>query len=301
MRTAVIDLGTNTFNILIADVTEKDFTVIHTEKEGVSLGMGGIHKKTISEDAFQRGLKTLRHFNFICIHYQVERINAFGTSALRDADNASDFVEQIYNELGIKINIISGEKEAQLIYQGVNWSYDFKSPAVIMDIGGGSTEFIFADENGVNEMVSLNIGISRIYQELELSLSDPAKDDEVLKIEKWLEEKSYHFFEGISQDILIGASGTFETFYELIFNKTFPLTKECYDLPLDLMLKKLDDIIFSTSEKRNQNEFLIPIRKKLAPIAAIKTRWVLKKLNVKKVLVSPCSLKEGAMLEGELV
>ena len=299
MRTAVIDLGTNTFNILIADVTEKDFTVIHTEKEGVSLGMGGIHKKTISEDAFQRGIKTLRHFNFICIHYQVERINAFGTSALRDADNASDFAEQIYNELGIKINIISGEKEAELIYKGVHWSYDFKTPAVIMDIGGGSTEFIFADENGVNEMMSLNIGISRIYQELELS--DPAKDDEVLKIEKWLEEKSHHFFDGKSQDILIGASGTFETFYELIFNKTFPLTKECYDLPVALLLKKLDEIIYSTSDERNLNEFLIPIRKKLAPIAAIKTRWVLKKLNVKKVLVSPCSLKEGAMLEGELV
>jgi exopolyphosphatase/guanosine-5'-triphosphate,3'-diphosphate pyrophosphatase len=296
MRNAVIDLGTNTFNLLIADVTENDFKLIHTEKEGVSLGMGGIHKKIISEDAFERGIKTLKHFNLICKHYQVEHIYAFGTSALRDANNSSDFVELIDKETGIHIEIISGEKEAELIYKGVHWSYDFKNPAVIMDIGGGSTEFIFADENGVNDMISLNIGISRIYQELELS--DPALVDEVIKIEHWLEEKSNGFFEGKSQAILIGASGTFETFYELIYNEKFPLTKECYVLPLDLMLKKLDDIIFSTSEERNQNEFLIPIRKKLAPIAAIKTRWVLKKLKIKTVLVSPCSLKEGAMLEG---
>ena len=299
MRTAVIDLGTNTFNILIADVEGTNFKLVHTEKEGVALGKGGIHKNIISNDAFERGKKTLRHFNFVCIHYRVERINAFGTSALRGASNSKEFVDEVYDELGIKINIISGSKEAELIYNGVKLSYDFIKPAVIMDIGGGSTEFIFANNNGISDMISLDIGISRIYEHFKIS--NPAKKEEVFEVEKWLEETSDNFFDNKSEDILIGASGTFETFYELIFNKSFPNTKNSIELPFDKLLNELNLIIFSTITERDKNKFLIPIRKKLAPIAAIKTRWVLNKLKVKKVYVSPCSLKEGAMLEGDLV
>ena len=299
MRTAVIDLGTNTFNILIADEEGSKFTLVHTEKEGVSLGMGGIHKNIISEDAFERGMKTLRHFNFVCIHHKVDRINAFGTSALRGAGNAVDFVNKVYNELGIRINIISGNKEAELIYNGVKLSYQFDSPAVIMDIGGGSTEFIFADQSGIKGLISLDIGISRIFENF--TISNPASPEDVLQIENWLDTTSNKYFDDKNQDILIGASGTFETFFELIFNKTFPETINSIEIPIKALLVQLDNIIYSTAESREQNQFLIPIRKKLAPIAAIKARWVLKKLEVKQVFVSPCSLKEGAMLEGELV
>lgn len=299
MRTAIIDLGTNTFNILIADVDSNNFKIIHTEKEGVALGKGGIHKNIISDDAFERGIETLRRFNCVCIQYNVDRINAFGTSALRDASNTVDFVSKVHKELGIRINIISGEKEAELIYKGVKLSYSFDNPAVIMDIGGGSTEFIFANKEGVKEMVSLDIGISRIYEKFKIS--NPANPCEVKEVENWLEKTSDNYFYNKTQEILIGASGTFETFYELIFNDSFPKVKKCIELPIYLLSDELDKIIYSTDQQRNLNEYLIPIRKKLAPIAAIKTRWVLNKLNIKQVFVSPYSLKEGAMLEGELV
>jgi len=299
MRTAVIDLGTNTFNILIADVDSNNFKIVHTEKEGVALGKDGIQKNIISIDAFERGIKTLRHFNFVCIHYKVDRINAFGTSALRGASNAKGFVDKVYNELGIRINIISGEKEAELIYNGVKLSYNFNNPVVIMDIGGGSTEFIFANKEGIKNMISLDIGISRIFENF--TISNPAEPKEVKEVENWLEKTSNNYFDNKTQEILIGASGTFETFYELIFNKTFPETQKCIELPINLLSDELDKIIYSTDQQRNLNEYLIPIRKKLAPIAAIKTRWVLQKLDIKQVFVSPCSLKEGAMLEGDLV
>ncbi|MDB0011552.1 hypothetical protein N9E20_01960 [Crocinitomicaceae bacterium] len=298
MRTAVIDLGTNTFNILIVDIENSKFNIVHTEKKGVALGKGGIHKNIISEDAFDRGIETLHHFKCVCNQHKVDRINAFGTSALRDASNAIDFVSKVHEELGIRINIISGEKEAELIYKGVQLSYSFNNPAVIMDIGGGSTEFIFANKEGVKEMVSLDIGISRIYEKFKIS--NPAKPSEVKEVENWLEKTSDNYFDNKTQKTLIGASGTFETFYELIFNITFPKTQKCIELPIDLLSVKLDKIIYSTDQQRKLNEYLIPIRKKLAPIAAIKTRWVLQKLKVKQVFVSPCSLKEGAMLEESL-
>ncbi len=296
MRTAVIDLGTNTFNILIADVLDSKFTVIHSEKEGVSLGMGGINENIISPEAFERGVITLRHFNFICIHHKVDVINAFGTSALRGAKNSQQFIDQIDNELGIKINIISGEKEADLIYKGVLWSYDFVKPGVIMDIGGGSTEFIFANKEGITDLISLNIGVSRIFQELKLN--DPLTEIDIKSITNWLNEKANGFFDDKKEDLLIGASGSFETFYELIYNQPFPDKLKCSEIPMKTLNNMIDWVIYSTQEDRDKNEFIIPIRKKMAPIAAVKTKWVIEKLGITRTIISRCSLKEGALREG---
>jgi exopolyphosphatase/guanosine-5'-triphosphate,3'-diphosphate pyrophosphatase len=296
MRTAVIDLGTNTFNLLIADVMNSKFTVIHSEKEGVALGMGGINSNIISPEAFERGIRALRHFNFMCIHHKVEVINAFGTSALRGATNSDLFIKQIKDELGISVNIISGEKEADLIYKGVLWSYDFRNPGVIMDIGGGSTEFIFANKQGISDLVSLNIGVSRIFQELKLS--DPLTEKDILSITNWLDNKADGFFDGKQEELLIGASGSFETFYELIYNQPFPDKLKCSEIPMKTLNNMIDWVIFSTQEDRDSNEFIIPIRKKMAPIAAVKTKWVIEKLGISKTMISRCSLKEGALREG---
>ena len=296
MRTAVIDLGTNTFNLLIADVMDSKFTVIHSEKEGVALGMGGINSNIISPEAFDRGIRALRHFNFMCIHHKVEVINAFGTSALRDATNSDLFIKQIKDELGISVNIISGEKEADLIYKGVLWSYDFRNPGVIMDIGGGSTEFIFANKEGITDLVSLNIGVSRIFQELKLS--DPLTEKDILSITNWLDNKADGFFDGKQEELLIGASGSFETFYELIYSQPFPDKLKCSEIPMKTLNDMIDWVIFSTQEDRDTNEFIIPIRKKMAPIAAVKTKWVIEKLGITRTMISRCSLKEGALREG---
>ena len=296
MRTAVIDLGTNTFNLLIADVMDSKFTVIHSEKEGVALGMGGINSNIISPEAFDRGIRALRHFNFMCIHHKAEVINAFGTSALRDATNSDLFIKQIKDELGISVNIISGEKEADLIYKGVLWSYDFRNPGVIMDIGGGSTEFIFANKQGISDLVSLNIGVSRIFQELKLS--DPLTEKDILSITNWLDNKADGFFDGKQEELLIGASGSFETFYELIYSQPFPDKLKCSEIPMKTLNEMIDWVIFSTQEDRDTNEFIIPIRKKMAPIAAVKTKWVIEKLGITRTMISRCSLKEGALREG---
>ncbi len=296
MRTAVIDLGTNTFNLLIADVMDSKFTVIHSEKEGVALGMGGINSNIISPEAFDRGIRALRHFNFMCIHHKVEVINAFGTSALRDATNSDLFIKQIKDELGISVNIISGEKEADLIYKGVLWSYDFRNPGVIMDIGGGSTEFIFANKEGITDLVSLNIGVSRIFQELKLS--DPLTEKDILSITNWLDNKADGFFDGKQEELLIGASGSFETFYELIYSQPFPDKLKCSEIPMKTLNDMIDWVIFSSQEDRDTNEFIIPIRKKMAPIAAVKTKWVIEKLGITRTMISRCSLKEGALREG---
>lgn len=292
MRKAVIDLGTNTFNLLIADVFEDGFLVVYTEKEGVALGMGGINKNLIAPEAYKRGIQTIRHFKNLCDEYKVKEIRGIGTSALRDASNSTAFISEVKDTIDLDIEIVSGHREAELIYKGVCWSYNFDEPAVIMDIGGGSTEFVFADKNGINDLISLNIGVSRIYQHFECS--DPLSQQDVDKIEKWLDERANGFFDSKQEHTLIGASGSFETFYELIHNEKFPERIHAVEISIDHLFSSLDHIIASTQQERDENTWIIPIRKKMAPIAAVKTRWILKKLEIKRVYISPCSLKEGA-------
>lgn len=293
MRIAVIDLGTNTFNLLIAECKSESFSVLHSEKEGVAIGMGGINSNIIAQESWQRALSTLQHFKSVCDSFDVESIRAVGTSAIRSATNGEDFKKEVVLKTGIEIEIISGMREAELIYKGISWSYDFESPGVIMDIGGGSTEFIWADKKGIVEAFSLNIGVSRMFQQLELN--DPLTADDILKINAWLEHNSKGQLEGKKSDLLIGASGVFETFYELHFNKKFPEINTVLNIEKIDLEKVLKEVINSTLEQRNQNEFILDIRKKMAPIAAVKTSWVMNKLNIKKILISPFSLKEGVL------
>ena len=115
-------------------------------------------------------------------------------------------------------------------------------------------------------------------------------------IEKFLEERDQDFFSNIEVESLIGASGSFETFYELIHENKFPSPYEPFEVNLNDFLEVLDQVIASSLKERNENPFIIEIRKKMAPIAAVKVRWVLSKINPKRIVISPCSLKEGVLL-----
>ncbi|MES2589041.1 MAG: exopolyphosphatase [Bacteroidota bacterium] len=294
-KVAVIDLGTNTFNLLIAEVSENDFKVLHSEKDGVALGMGGINRQFIAKDAFERGIDTIKKFKKICEKKKVERIRAIGTSALRDATNSKEFLQAVFEETGIKIEIISGNQEADLIYKGVSWTYDFDKTSVIMDIGGGSTEFIFADKTGILDKKSFNIGVSRIFQEF--SFQDPYSTINRQEIEAFLNHQIGDFFDNRSCDILIGASGSFETFYEMIHNESFKEHKKSLLFPYNDFHSILDWVINSTHQERDEHPYIIPIRRKMAPIAAIKTKWVIEKLGITTNFVTPCSLKEGVLKE----
>ena len=292
-RIGVIDMGTNTFSLLIADVYKDKFSTILSEKIGVAIGMGGINKGFIAMPAFRRGVKAISKFKEICDKHEVHEIRAIGTSAIRDAINSSDFINEIFYKTNIFTKVISGSEEADLIYNGVLWCHDFEERAVIMDIGGGSTEFIFATSSGIEDKVSLNIGISRIYQDLRLQ--DPLTEKDVIKIEKWLDEKSEGFFIDKQCDVLVGASGTFETFLEMINKEKLPSRCSAIEVSLQHISEILEWVIHSTKEERNYHPFIIPIRRKMAPISAVKTRWIMNQLLVKKVFVSPCSIKEGIL------
>lgn len=293
IRKAIIDLGTNTFNLLIAELIEGKWRRIHSEKDGVALGMGGINHKILTEDAILRAETTLRRFKTISESFDISEIRAIGTSAIRDAKNKDEFVSRIKNDIGILIEVISGNEEADFIYKGVQKTINFEVPSLIMDIGGGSTEFILVDKNGIQEKISLNIGVSRMLQLF--SCDDPIKFNQVIELNQWLEEQAAGFFNNLEVSRLIGASGSFETFYELIHNTTIPSLDKAIELPFSDFYNELDRLIFSTQAERNLNPWIVPIRKRMAPFAALKTKWVIDNLRITETYLSPYSLKEGAL------
>ena len=291
MRRAVIDLGTNTFNLLIADTQTRQ--IIFQTKEGVALGMGGINEKRLSPAAIQRAFEALQKFKVKCDALGVHAIRAIGTSAMRDATNAHELIEIVATELKISIEVITGLQEAELIYKGVALSHAFDDPALIMDIGGGSTEFIVADFNGPLIAHSFDIGVSRLFQLFDYQ--DPLSMQDIARVENYLQEHCSKFFKQKLHKVLIGASGSFETFYELIAQAVFDPKGAAIEVDIAHFKFMLDQIIASTQAARNANPHIIEIRKRMAPLAAIKTRWVLKVAQIEHIYISPNSLKEGVL------
>ncbi|NRA12592.1 MAG: hypothetical protein HRT57_11615 [Crocinitomicaceae bacterium] len=222
-------------------------------------------------------------------------IIGYGTSALRDAKNGDLFIKEVKEQAGIQIDIISGKKEIGLIYQGVKWLHNFDNPGIIMDIGGGSTEFIFANNSGVQNASSFDIGVSRLYQELGKNNNLTARNFEFM--DGYLEARLGDFFALNNSETLIGASGSFETFHEMIYQERYSNHNSIESLPLEPLMEKLDWVIDSRYEDRMNNEWIIPMRKQMLPIAAFKIKWVIQSLGIKKAFVCPYSLKEGAFLE----
>lgn len=291
---AVIDLGTNTFNLLIAEVTENTFKIVETQREAVLLGMGGINHGFITDEAIQRALAAIGHFKQRCEEYGVSDVRCIGTSALREARNTNDLIQMVQSSFGYTIEVISGQREAELIYNGTKIVHSFDQTAVIMDIGGGSTEFIKADSEGAQEIISLDIGVSRIYQ----SLNEPKDFNHELerKIYSFLDDQEAGKLQPFHCPVLIGSSGSFETFYEMLLEQEFDHCGEVFEMTKAELLPILEWTIHSTYQNRLSNKWITAMRKEMLPIAAIKVKWTIEKIGAEKILISPYSLKEGALM-----
>ncbi len=291
---AVIDLGTNTFNLLIGEMKDGKFVLIHSERVPVMLGMGGINEGVIAQDAYARAINALTKFKEKAEGYEISSITGYATSAVRGASNGQEFIDDVYNRLGIEIKLVSGPEEGLLIYKGVGLTHHFYETSVIMDIGGGSTEFVLADHDGFKRIVSLNIGVSRIYQSIGSPLNYTAEHHR--QVYDFLEEAVGNELEGMNCSALVGASGTFETFYEMVEETQFKSHHISIEIPFDELMHVLEWSIHASYQERVDHPWIIDMRKKMLPVGAMKIKWVIEKLGIQRVWVSPYSLKEGAFI-----
>jgi exopolyphosphatase / guanosine-5'-triphosphate,3'-diphosphate pyrophosphatase len=164
MRFAVLDIGTNTVLLLIAEAEGQNLRVLRDDHAIARLGEGVDRTGQISEEAYQRFLSILREHEKSIRPLNVKRIIAVGTSALRDATNREEILLRTKEESGIEIEILSGEEEARWSYTGALFGMTNVENATVIDIGGGSTEISFGDGHEFKNGVSLDIGAVRLTE-----------------------------------------------------------------------------------------------------------------------------------------
>lgn len=166
---AVIDIGTNSTRLLIFKEDKGKLVRVNKSVRYTRMGQDIETTKMLHPDAQKRNTEALEEFMKIARDYDVKEFYVYGTSAMREAENSKDYQKAIKKRLGLDINIISGEEEAQLGFLGVSQSFHGK--VLIFDIGGGSTEFILGENDLIDQMISLKMGCVRSTEKY--LLTDP--------------------------------------------------------------------------------------------------------------------------------
>ncbi|MDR0805288.1 MAG: exopolyphosphatase [Enterobacteriaceae bacterium] len=214
---AAIDLGSNSFHLLVIRETSGSIQILDRIKRKVRLAAGLDTQNHLSEEAMQRGWQCLKLFAERLYNIPPEHTRIVATAALRTAKNSAQFIAKAENILGLPVNIISGEQEAQLIYQGVAHTTGGAKSRLVVDIGGGSTELITGDDDKIAQLVSLPMGcvtwLERYFGKRVLSTesfyqAESAARHHLLHIADKMKQQSWQ--------ICVGASGTVQALQEIM-------------------------------------------------------------------------------------
>lgn len=299
-RIAIIDLGTNTCNLLIAEYQDKNYQILYQGKEVVKLGKGGIDKNLLTEDGLERAISAIqKHQNRINL-FNTSEVVVIATSAIREATNKDWFQQEIKSKTGHDLLIISGEKEADLIFNGVKLAFgEIDNHSLILDIGGGSNEFILSEANAPIWKQSFPLGMARIIELL--PPSDPITPSEIKKINTYFEhglEQLWKEMQNIRVPVLIGCSGAFDTLVDLI-DQTDPGTKtrvrqEIKPNDFNLIFETL---LQSTTARRMEMKGLESIRIEMIVPSVLFIKLVVDKFNIQKIYQTDYALREGVLYE----
>ena len=322
MKISILDLGTNTFNIFIAEILPSPsgregwggYTKLYKSKIAVKLGEGGINKNFIEEKPFERGIRALKKHRKTSRKFGVDKIVAFATSAVRSASNGKDFVLAAKEKTGVEVQVISGDREAELIYYGVKMAVQLNdTPSLIIDIGGGSTEFILANKKEIFWKQSFLLGAARLLEKFKPS--DPITGDEIKSIEVHLEKDLQPLFNTFANAQfpfpsrggtgrgceLIGSSGSFDSLAEMIGYRFYDIEalkgKTEYGFDLKDFDKLYRILLLSTTAERITMKGLTKMRVDMIVVSAIIVNFILKRLSIQKMRGSKFSLKEGVLWE----
>lgn len=304
MKVGIIDLGSNTFNLLIAEIDDVgNYKELYRSKVGVKLGEGSFEKNYITEEAMQRAVLALEAQIAVIKNQYCDRILAFATSAVRNASNGAQFVKKVKDQFGVNIHVIDGDKEASMIFQGVQMSGALEPEnALIMDIGGGSTEFVIANEEEILWKQSFEVGVSRLREKF--SPSDPITPAERAEIEAYILGQVGDVFEAIEREharILIGCSGSFETFNDVLNHREgkFKELSNQSTNPFDLesLRAHLLELVESKRIEREGMEGMAAMRVDLIPLAALFVNLVFTNGKFHSAKLSKYSLKEGVLFD----
>jgi len=301
---AAIDIGTNSFHIVIAevDVISGRFHTLARDKEIVRLGSGSTDMKYIHEEAMVRGLSVLKRFSDLAKTYGAP-VRAVATSAVREALNRDEFIRRVRIETGINVEIASGIEEARLIHLGVLQALPvIRKRILLLDIGGGSTEILIAKGRRIFYSNSIKLGAVRLMQRF--FPSETLNRKAVSECRKYVrgmlapivrEVKSYPF------DIVIGTSGTIMNLANILRarrSKNIDASLNGFRITAGDLYDVADEILGKpVSADRLRIAGLDPKRADIIPAGAILTSSIFKEFDLQELVISDFGLREGALFD----
>jgi len=297
-KVAVLDLGTNTFNLLLVKITPNAYYIFQNEKIPVKLGKDGINQGVITVEAQQRALDALENYKKIIQNENISKVYCYATSAFRNAKNGEEFRKLIEKRTGIQVRIITGDLEAEFIYKGVKTAFDIGGDyTLIMDIGGGSVEFIVCNRDHIYWKQSFDIGAQRLLDWFHHI--DPIPEAEIEIINDFFKQQLQPLHEQMRNykiNCLIGSSGTFDTLSEMYQHQINRFLKgDETELPLTVegFRKAYQQIISLNREERLVIPGMLEMRVDMIVVAACLVKYIIDSFNIEHIRVSSHSLKEG--------
>lgn len=304
MMKAAIDIGTNTTLLLVAMVDNGSLEVLHEEQRVPRLGKGVDQDKQLSDEAMQRVVDVLQEYQGTIARdfSEVKDVRVTATSAVRDANNRTEFLDLVREQIGWQVEILSGFEEAQLTYVGAHSVIDGRSEAqnVIIDIGGGSTEIASGGGRIVRDRYSYNMGCVR-FTERFLS-SDPPTEKQLTDcrtaIQKTLEEYEFNFVDGAS---LTGVAGTVTSLAYIdreleIYNSTLI---DGYEISRTTISKNIKQIQQYSSQKlREKYPVVMEGRADIFLAGLLILEAFMKRYGFQSLVCSTGGIRHGAVLEG---
>ncbi|HTY10282.1 MAG TPA: Ppx/GppA phosphatase family protein [Bacteroidota bacterium] len=301
---AAIDVGTNSLHLLVAEVSPEsgNFKILEREKEIVRLGSGSTDMKYLAGNAVERAIHALRRFRMIADSYHAS-IRAIATSAVREALNQDEFLRLVKTEAGIKIEVASGFEEARLIHLGVLQALPiFKKRHLMLDIGGGSTEFLFGYQRNILYTNSLKIGAVRLTQRFfEDGVASSKSIRDCRQYVRGMLSPIARAARKNSYEVAVGTSGTITNIAHIIRLRrdeesessinNFTFTDDEVSEVAERILERHDP------DDRTEIDGLDPARADIVVAGVIILEEAFRALGIKRMTISEYALREGIILD----
>lgn len=311
MILAGIDIGTNSIRLILAEAGTDSFRELYSSRRTTRLGKDLDRTGRLSPDAMERSFSALSEFSDYILRFSACQTSAIGTSALRNASNAQEFIAETHRRTGIDVRVISGEEEARLTLLGVAGALKARetglpASALVIDIGGGSTEFILTNSRSVTLVQSLPLGV--VYMAERYIAADPPASDEVAALRQSIRmelDKAESARQALPQgaanrpEKLIGTAGTITTLaamdqgmasYDPVRINGSTLTRSAIDRIVQTLLR-------SRLSERRTLAGLEPGREDIILPGAVITQEIMERYRYREMLVSDGGLREGIVAD----
>jgi exopolyphosphatase/guanosine-5'-triphosphate,3'-diphosphate pyrophosphatase len=276
------------------------FIVVDRAKEMVRLGEKSLVTGRLRKSAMDRGIRTLATFKSIAMRHGVTRIRAVATSAVREAGNGGEFIQRIFDEIGLRVRVIPGIEEARLILLGVAQVEDLDGPAsLLLDIGGGSVEIALVEAGQPVELHSLKLGVSRITEAF--LTQDPPRAKDVARLEAYLRaELEPALAEAARRKIrrVIGTSGTLLTLISMAAHRlgVHPGSQiNGLEVPAEALSQLKRTLVRADRDARLALRGMDPKRVDLIAAGAILADVVLRRVKARRIRACTWALREGLL------